>query len=143
MEIWQVWGVIGILLIIIEMFTPVLFFLNLAIAAIVTGVLSYYVSMSSTAQVLTFSVLSIIFIAFLRPMLLKIKDTPENTGMDTYLGQSAKVIQKITSDAGRITVFGEAWDARSANGEEIDEGETVKIVSRDGLILFVEKNTGE
>lgn len=139
MEVWQVWGVIGILLIIVEMFTPVLFFLNLAIAAIVTGAVSYYMPLSGTVQVLIFAAASVVLLAFLRPMLLKIKNSPEKTGMDTYLGQSAKVTQKITSDSGRITLFGEAWDARSANNEEINENETVKIVSRDGLTMFVEK----
>ena len=42
MEAWPVWGVIGIILIAIEMFTPTLFFLNLAFAAILTGVISFY-----------------------------------------------------------------------------------------------------
>lgn len=139
MEVWQLWGVIGILLIIVEMFTPVLFFLNLAIAAIVTGTVSYYISLSGTEQVLIFAAASVILLAFLRPMLLKIKDAPEKTGMDTYLGQKAKVTQKITSDSGRIALFGEVWDARSACENEINEGETVKIVSRDGLTMFVEK----
>ena len=94
MEVWQLWGVIGILLIIVEMFTPVLFFLNLAIATIVTGTVSYYISLSGTEQVLIFAAASVILLAFLRPMLLKIKDAPEKTGMDTYLGQKAKVTQK-------------------------------------------------
>lgn len=85
MEVWQVWGVIGILLIIVEMFTPVLFFLNLAIAAIITGVVSYYTALNGTWQVLVFAGASIVLLAFLRPILLKIKDTPDKTGMDTYM----------------------------------------------------------
>ncbi len=139
MEVWQVWGVIGILLIIVEMFTPVLFFLNLAIAAIITGVVSYYTPLNGTWQVLVFAAASIVLLAFLRPILLKIKDTPDKTGMDTYIGQEAKVTQKITKDSGRIALFGEAWDARSLNDNAIDENEAVRIVSRDGLTMYVEK----
>jgi len=139
MEVWQVWGIIGILLILLEMFTPVLFFLNLAIAAIITGVVSFYVPLTRTGQVITFAAASIVLLAFLRPMLMKIKESPEETGMETYINQSAKVTQKITKNSGRIALFGEAWDARSADGLDIDENETVKVVSRDGLTLIVEK----
>lgn len=139
MEVWQIWGVVGLLLIIVEMFTPVLFFLNLALAAIITGSVTFYLPLSPALQVVIFAVSSTILVSFLRPMLVKIRETPDKTGMNTYLGQEAKVTQKVTAESGRIAIFGEAWDARSANGEEFNENETVKIISRDGLTMYVEK----
>ncbi len=139
MEVWQIWGVVGLLLIIVEMFTPVLFFLNLALAAILTGAATLYLPLSPALQVVLFAVSATLLVCFFRPILLKFVDAPDKTGMNTYLGQEAKVTQKITAESGRIAIFGEAWDARSANGDEINENETVKIISRDGLTMFVEK----
>ena len=40
---------------------------------------------------------------------------------------------------GRISIYGEEWNARTQNGEEINENEIVKIISNDGLIMIVEK----
>ncbi len=140
MEVWQVWGVIGIVLIIVEMFTPALFFLNLALAAIITGAASYYANLDLTAQVIVFAASSVVLLVFLRPLLLNAQQKPDETGVEAkYFGQSAKVTEKITKESGRIAIFGEVWDARNVSDEEIEGNESVKIVGRDGLTMIVEK----
>lgn len=140
MEVWQIWGIAGIILIIVEMFTPALFFLNLALAAIITGIAAFYHEFSVTGQVIIFAVASILLLAFLRPLLLKSTEERGQTGVEAiYYGQIAKVTKSITKEGGRIAIFGEAWDAKSANGEEIKEDESVKIISCKGLTMIVEK----
>lgn len=140
MEVWQIWGLAGVALVILEMFTPAMFFLNLAIAAIITGVSVYYTGISTMWQVVVFAASSVILLAFLRPLLLKAKDEPEKTGVKAaYYGQSAKVTEKITKDSGRISIFGEAWDARTQSGAEVEVGEFVKILYCKNLTMIVEK----
>ena len=65
MEAWPVWGVIGIILIAIEMFTPTLFFLNLAFAAILTGVISFYTNIFVWQELVIFILLSFVMVLFL------------------------------------------------------------------------------
>ena len=140
MEIWQLWGITGVILFILEMFTPALFFLNLALAALVTAVAVYFVPLTGTVQITIFVVLSALMIAFLRPLLLKVKNEPEQSGVKaSYYGKEAKVTQKITANGGRITIFGEAWDARSVDGSEIYTDSTVRIVRCENLTMYVEK----
>ena len=140
MEIWQLWGILGIIFIIIEMATPALFFLNLAFAAVIVGVVAYYVSLSLTLQITIFAVMSVLFLVFLRPFLMKVKSEPEKTGVKAaYYGQQATVTEKITGSAGRIAIFGEAWDARSEDGQEIEANSIVQIVCNEGLTMIVRK----
>ena len=58
-----------------------------------------------------------------------------------YKGKTVKAIETITQTSGAITIYEERWEARLLPGitEEIPAGETVKIVSNDSTVLFVEK----
>ena len=59
--------------------------------------------------------------------------------MDKYVGQKARVIEKIDGDGGVISVFDERWNARSENGEEFAVGSKVYIVRNENLTMFVRK----
>ncbi|MEM0161195.1 MAG: NfeD family protein [Thermoplasmata archaeon] len=48
-------------------------------------------------------------------------------------------VTKDLNPEGEIRVEGIIWRARSKNGEQIKEGERVRVVSRDGMTLIVEK----
>lgn len=140
MDIWQIWGIIGIIFIVIEIFTPVLFFLNLAFAALLTGVGVYFLKINFTEQLILFSILAFVLLIFLRPIMLKTKKQPAQSGIEAkYIGQCVKVVQKITKDGGRIAIYGEEWNAKTQNEEEILENELVKIIANDGLVMIVEK----
>ncbi len=140
MDIWQIWGIIGIIFVVIEICTPVLFFLNLAFAALFVGLIVYLLKIDFTAQLVVFSVLAFVFLLFLRPLLLKTKKTPAQSGIEAkYIGKEAKVVNKITKEGGRIAIYGEEWKAKTRNDEEISESEIVKIISNDGLTMIVEK----
>lgn len=140
MDIWQIWGIIGIIFIVIEIFTPVLFFLNLAVAALLTGLSVYLLKIDFTTQLIVFSVLAFTLLLCLRPLLLKSKKTPAQSGIEAkYINKEAKVVNKITKEGGRIAIYGEEWKAKAQNEEEINENEIVKIISNDGLTIIVEK----
>ena len=44
-----------------------------------------------------------------------------------------------TAGIGEIKIYGEIWQAKSADGSEIKAGEMVKITKNESLIMFVEK----
>ncbi len=140
MDLWLIWVISGVILFIIEIFTPTLFFLNLALAAFFAAIGAYF-GLSGWWQVGIFAVASGVLLGFLRPLLVKnVKKDDTTTGLDEkYFGQIAKTICPTNATDGRITIYGEEWVARSSDGSEIPEGENVKIVRNDGTVFFVEK----
>ena len=140
MNLWQLWGILGIIFVITEMFTPFLFFLNLAIASFITASIVYVFNIDFQVQLVLFSILSFACLLCIRPLLLKNKKSQAQTGIDAkYIGKDAKVVRKINKEGGRISIYGEEWNAKSHTEEEIEENEMVKIVSNDGLIMIVKK----
>lgn len=140
MEYWQLLIMTGVVFIIIEIFTPVMFFLNLALACFMTAVVAYYIS-DWNILVPLFVISSAIFLIFLRPILIKKRENGDTkTGVDEkYIGKIAKVTDTITAQSGVVAIYNERWEARSNTGEEIPVGSEVKIVRNESLVLYVEK----
>ena len=140
MELWLIWVITGIVFFIIELFTPVLFFLNLAFAAFF-GAIAAYFGLAAIWQVLIFGAVAGILLGFLRPLLIKnVKKEDTSAGLDEkYIGKLAKTIRPTGATDGRVTIYGEEWVARSVDGNEIPEGTDVKIVRNDSTIFIVEK----
>ena len=139
MTLWEFLVVCGIGFIILELFTPSMFFLNFAVAAFITALVSLYITKTLTL-VLVFFVFSFLSFVFLRPLILKKMTKETETGInDKYIGKTAKAIEEITSDKGAISIYGERWDARSIDGSVISPDSKVKIVRNESLIMFVEK----
>ena len=139
MALWEFLVICGIGFIILELFTPSMFFLNFALAAFITAVVSLFTT-KMIALVIVFFVLSFLSFVFLRPLILRRTSKETETGVnDKYIGRVAKAVEEITSDRGVVTLYGERWEARTENGEVIEKDSNVKIVRMDSLIMFVEK----
>ena len=139
--LWEIFTIAGLVFIILEMLVPSMFFLNLAIAAVITALVAVWISNWITLTII-FVLLSIVSIVFLRPILIKDKRSKETqTGMESkYIGKVVKVIEPITKFSGAITIYDERWEARIDNNDEtITVGNEVKIVKNEGLVLTVEK----
>jgi membrane protein implicated in regulation of membrane protease activity len=137
---WQIMGILGVVFFVLEIFTPAMFFINLAFASFVTAAVSVFVS-DLNMLILTFVVFSGIFLLVLRPVLMNLRTTKsQKTGMESkYIGQSVKVISPITKTSGAITIYGERWEARFNGEGEIAEGENVRIIRNESLIMYVER----
>ena len=59
-SLWQMWCIAGVILCIIEIFTPVLFFLNIGFACFCSAIVAAF-GFSLTLQVICFAVFSAIF----------------------------------------------------------------------------------
>ncbi len=141
MSAWIIFLIIALVCFIAEIYTPTMFFMNFAIAGIVCAVLGL---MTDNYNVLIpiFTILSIIFILFLRPILnINPKRDKEHSFESQYIGKIATAVSDITAFSGRLAVYDEEWEARTAteNAPEIKKGSKVKIVRHDDLTMFVEK----
>ena len=140
MVLWEFIVICGIVFILLELFIPSMFFLNFALAAFITAIVSLFTAKMLTL-VLVFFVFSFLSFAFLRPLLLKRKSKEIETGVnDKYIGKKAKVIEDVSSDNGAISIYDERWNARTEDGSNIPAGSEVEIVKNDSLIMYVKKS---
>ena len=138
MSLWQILSIVGIGFLILEIFTPSMFFLNFALAAFITAVVSVVLKNPYTLAII-FVILSFVSFVFLRPVIIKRFSKSKETGINSkYIGQQAKADTEITDNSGVITIYGERWEARSENGAVIPQGSEVKIVRNESIIMYVE-----
>lgn len=139
MDIWQLIAVCGIGFIILEIFTPSMFFLNFALAAFITAGISIWIK-NPYYLAIVFFVLSFVSFIFLRPIIKKNFCKTKETGINSkYIGQLATADSEITEHSGVISIYGERWEARCQNNSTIPQGSEVKIIRNESIIMYVEQ----
>lgn len=135
------WLIIGVALIILEVFTPSFFAASLAIGAFAAAVVSFF-DASLAMQLGTFSALGLASVFFVRPLATKyfyaVGDVKTNA--DALIGRKGTIIQAIEDDInyGRVAIDGDEWQCKSANGQSIEPGSKVIVTQRESIILTVE-----
>ena len=138
-DYWHWWILAGILLI-IEISAPSFFFLWLAIAAAITGLVLLAVpDLGWEYQLLTFSALSIVSIGSFRRY-QRSRPTPTDHPTlsrrgEQYIGRTFTLAEPVINNNGTIRVDDSTW---RINGEDLPAGSTVKVVGVKGVILQVE-----
>ncbi len=141
MSAWIIFLIISLVCFVIEIYTPTMFFLNFVIAGIVCSLLGLFTE-NYNILIPIFTILSILFILFLRP-LLNINPNREKKHYfeSQYIGKTGTAITDINAFSGRLKIYDEDWEARTVNEESstISKGSKVKIISHNDLTMFVEK----
>lgn len=141
MQAYQIWLIIAILLVILEIctaaFGSICFAIGAAVAAIAAGL-----GAGLTWQILIFVVVSMLTFIFLRPFMLKFMDRKSKdvkTNADALVGKRAVVSERIDASqfTGRVAVDGDDWKAVSEDGSVLEKGTPVEIVKLDSIILTV------
>ena len=137
MALWEFLVICGIGFIILELFTPSMFFLNFAVASLVTALVALLTT-KMLALVLVFFIMSFLSFMFLRPLILQKFSKDTETGInDKYVGKKAKVIEDVSANSGVISIYDERWNARVEDGSVIPSGSDVEIIRNDGLTMYV------
>jgi membrane protein implicated in regulation of membrane protease activity len=92
------------------------------------------------AQVITFVVISVALLVFVRPIAYRNRQRPEQrSGVDALKGRQAVVLERVDGGAGgRIKLGGEVWSARSLeSGRVFDPGAQVDVVEIEGATAVV------
>lgn len=134
------WILIAVVCGAIEIFTLGLWFLWLAIAAlIVAGAVSVGWLPSLEVQLLVFAFLTLLFIIFTRPLTIKLFRTNDTvSNVNALIGQHGIATTNIEPlHFGQVKVNGEIWTAFS--GEKIEEGNRIMVTGIDGVKLQVVK----
>ena len=141
MTIWQFCLCVGLAFLIAEIFMPAMFFLSMSIGAFVTAIIAIWFT-SKTVLIPVFAVVSLVSLLALKPFLAKYRN--ENAANETgvegkYIGKKAKTLTNINKNSGTISIYGERWDARTVDDEEIEENSEVIIVKSESLLMYVKK----
>lgn len=139
MEIYVVWLIVALVLLIVELFTASFGVVCFSFGAAAAG-LAAYLGMATVWQLLIFSIVSFVAFVFIRPVIVKFllkKKDEVLTNADAVVGRIGVVTEEINADknTGRIKIDGDDWKAESS--ENIAVGEKVEVMSRESIILNV------
>jgi membrane protein implicated in regulation of membrane protease activity len=139
------WLVIGMVLVVAEMFVPTFFILWFGFGALVVGVVEIYAPMPTSMQILVWTVSSVLF-AFLWFKLIKPKMALNNRGPEAHqsaIGQSGLVTKLPTaSTQGLIRFTTPVLDKDEWNFScetEVNLGDRLCVENVDGNSLLVTK----
>ena len=134
----EIWFLIALIMIIIELVTVNLVCIWFAFASVVAGI-STLLTDNITIQIIVFIISSIIFLIITKPVIKKIRGKEiEKVNLDRVIGKIGVVTENITPlEVGEVKVDGKRWSATS--NEEIKKDSKVEILSIDGVKLLVRK----
>lgn len=141
MAVYQIWLIVAIVLVIVEIctaaFGSICFAIGAGFSALAAGL-----GAGLTWQIVIFVVVSLLTFVFLRPFMLKFLDRKSKdvkTNAEALFGRKAVVSERIDASqlTGRVAVDGDDWKAVSADGSVIEKGAIVEIVKLDSIILTV------
>ena len=140
-NLWQLWALISILCLILEL-TSVDFFIMCFSLGAIPALIADLAGASFTAQIIIYAVCSALCIFFVRPIALKYlhKHDERVSNAEALIGRKGRVTQAIEAGGyGRVAVDGDDWKAKCDAPETIEEGATVRIVKLDSIIVTVER----
>ncbi len=134
------WWVLGIVLLIVEVFAPGAFFLWLAISAGLVGVLVLLVpAIPWVYQILAFAGFSVASIVLWRVYSKRYPIRTEaptlNRRAEQYVGRVFTLDQAVVNGSGKIRVDDSTW---KIEGADCPAGTRVRVTGADGVILRVE-----
>jgi membrane protein implicated in regulation of membrane protease activity len=135
---WALWLTVFLAFAAVEMLTLDLFFIMLgggALAALVAD----FAGADLWLQIVVFCVVSLLMIAFVRPVTLKhLHKGPaeQRTNVDRLIGETALVMEAVSATGGRVKIGGDIWSARSDSGN-LTEGQRVIVAAIEGATAVV------
>lgn len=140
--LWWHWVVLGLMLIILEIFMPGVFLLWIGIGALATGGLSVLAGIESwEMQCLIFVPLAFgsLFLGWRCSRKAGAGHAATlNQRTASYVGRKAHVVEAIVNGAGRVRLGDTVW---TAQGDDCPAGTAVTITGSEGSVLFVRAQT--
>ena len=138
-NMWQVWGIVAVLCLILELSSGDFFIICFSIGA-VFAIISAVIGLNVYWQIFIFAIFSLLSVMFVRPVALRYlhKNEPNKpSNADALLGRTGRVTEAIkANEPGYVQIDGDLWKAVSQT--DIAVGTTVRVVGRESTIITVE-----
>ena len=141
-NVWLIWILVSVLVLILELFSGDLFILCFSIGALASS-FTAALGLGIIPQLISMALCSLLSIYFIRPVALRYlhrNDEDRVSNADAIIGREGFVSQAIEAGGfGRVAIDGDDWKAVSADGSAIPLKTKVRVVGRDSIIITVEK----
>lgn len=138
-NMWQIWGIIAVLCLIMELSSGDFFIICFSIGA-VFAIITAVLGLSIYWQIFIFAIFSLLSVLFIRPVALRWlhKNEPNKpSNADALLGRTGRVTEAISANGnGYVQIDGDLW--RAVSNCDIPVGTTVRVVGRESTIITVE-----
>ncbi|MFK3982374.1 NfeD family protein [Micromonospora sp. NPDC050397] len=136
------WIVLGVLLLVAEVFTTTLVLLMFGVAALATAGVAA-LGAPPLAQVLVFGAVSALTVFAVRPVIRRhrrsaLESGEKPFGTEAIEGSEALVLEQVDAGHGVIRIDGEIWTARSYDASQVFQpGERVRVIELKGVTAMV------
>lgn len=141
LHLWQIWAVLAVVCLILELTAGDFFILCFSIGA-ASACLTDALGGGITLQLVVFAISTLACLFFVRPFAQRFlhKGEPNRpSNADALIGRKGRVVETVkASTFGRVQIDGDIWKAVTNEANDIAEGTTVCVVSRESTIITVE-----
>ena len=138
-NMWQLWAVVAVVGLILEMTSGDFFIMCVAIGAIGAAIVAPFSNIYG--QLAVFGLVTLFSLFQVRPIALRYlhrKGEERVSNADALIGRQGRVCTTIQKKGtGYVAIDGDVWKAVSQDGEEIKEGMRVKVVNLESTIITV------
>ena len=142
-HLWQLWAVVAIICLILELTAGDFFIFCFAIGAAGAAIDAGLLGNGIYAQLFTFVVVTLLSLFYVRPFAKRYLHKGEDkrvSNADALMGREGRVVETVKAGGyGRVQIDGDIWKAVTKGGVDIPEGDNVVVVDRASTIITVEK----
>lgn len=139
-NMWQVWAVVAVICLILELMAGDFFIICFSIGA-VGGLLTALLSDSLYLQLFAFAVFTVLALVYVRPFAKRYLHKGEDSRVsnaDALMGRQGRVVETVKAGGfGRVQIDGDIWKAETKGDTDIPEGSNVVVVDRASTIITV------
>jgi len=141
-NMWQLWAVIAVACLILELSSGDFFIICFSIGAFFGGAAAL-IGLGVYWQMALFALFTLLSIFLVRPLALHYLHRGEEnrvSNVDALMGRQGRVVETVRAgDFGRVQIDGDIWKAVTHETADIAEGTTVRVVGRESTIITVER----
>ena len=141
-HLWQMWAVIAVVCLILELMAGDFFIICFSIGAFF-GAIAAACGLGFYVQLVIFAVFTLISLFWVRPFAQRYLHKGEDkrvSNADALLGRHGRVVETVKADGfGRVQIDGDIWKAVTNETQDIPVGATVRVVGRESTIITVER----
>ncbi|MCR4852294.1 MAG: NfeD family protein [Prevotella sp.] len=139
-HLWQLWAVVAVVCLILELTAGDFFILCFSIGALFAGIADV-LGLSLYWQIGAFALFTLISLYFVRPVALRYlhrNDEQRLSNADALIGRRGRVVEKIEAGGyGRVAIDGDVWKAVCETSDPVEVGTFVRVVDRESITITV------
>jgi hypothetical protein len=136
---WWIWVLIGVALLAVEFASTSMHIGLFAVGAfVVAALVGFGVDMPLWAELLTFTVVSLLGFFFVRPVLVRKLRLHSTKIVDSLVGEQALTLDEIpVAGLGKAEMRGSTWNARNVGETVLMRGQRCTVAGVEGLVIHV------